>query len=144
MLLPSTINDQLCAATPDAVTTQLVMDTYLAGHLVSVSRERDAEVDFKLMDEVEDVWILAFRKPRASQRRLLGRFLAKDVFVGLGLYARGSLYGGNYTIRGQEVIDEWQRIFGDQVPVSSTRLDDCFGHVYRVEGDEDDDEDDEE
>jgi hypothetical protein len=131
VLVPVSVNLEIEEPSPNWSSMALTLDLFRAGQLVTVSRRREIEADFKLMDEVDEVWITAFRKPRGIQRRLLGRFLEKDVFVGLGLHDRRDLAGRKYVARANDVIADWGNRFGDMQPLRSDRMADYFGHVFR-------------
>lgn len=111
------------------VAADVIVGRYLAGHLVTVSRKSAADVDLEKLENVDEMWALCFRRPRPGWR-LFGRFLEKDLFVGLRLYDRNTL--GNiptYTKYAEETINDWKDKFGPIEPLRSNDLADYLSGV---------------
>jgi hypothetical protein len=108
-----------------------VVGRFITGHLLCVTRKSAKDADLEQLEDVDDVWALCFRKPRPGYR-LLGRFLARDMFVGFRLYDRHTLDGKKvYSARAAEIIDSWKRDFGSLNPLRSKDLSAYLGGVVR-------------
>lgn len=109
----------------------VLVGRFLAGHLLTVSRRSAEGVDLERLEGVDEMWALCFRAP-APGWRLFGRFLARDVFVGLRAYDRIVLDGrATYMAYAADTIDDW-RVFGRVPPVRSHALSDYLGgSMYR-------------
>lgn len=86
---------------------------FAAGHLVTVSRRSAPGVDLEQLEDQDEVWSLCFRRPRPGWR-LLGRFLERDVFVGLRLYER-------HFLRNRETTRDLLRKFPSFGRIASER-----------------------
>lgn len=109
-----------------------IIGRFVAGHMMSVSRQRrewpkNQAPTLERLEGIEDVWMLCFRKPPPGWR-LLGRFLCKDVFVGLVLIEKKDLFGKYEEFSGK-VIAEWEDLFEVQ-PVKSDEISENLGHVW--------------
>lgn len=110
-----------------------VLKFYLAGHLVTVCCDgrREARSDFKRIRDLTEVWALSSRRPKFDQYRLLGRFFARDVFVGLALLKRSELGDRkSYHLQASKIIDHWNVIFPQHEPLSGIKAADYFGGVF--------------
>ena len=107
------------------------MGRFMSGQLITVSRKSAEEVDLEQLENVDDVWVLCFRKPPPGWR-LLGRFAYQDAFIGLHPYDRNELDGRpTYTAIANGVITEWKQIIGDVAPLRSSNLGDYLtGVIY--------------
>lgn len=107
---------------------------FLAGHLVSVSRTNTLgkEADFLRLEDLDEVWRYAIvKKPRPGWR-ILGRFAAKDVFVGLTIASRIDLGSRRaYEAVAGEAINEWNRLLPGVQPLSGLSSSDYVGEVFR-------------
>lgn len=113
-------------------TTGVSMDTFRAGHLVSVSRAVDTEPDFKLLQNVDEIWAFSVRKPEDFQARLLGRFVQKDIFVATEMHLRTTLGAhANYHAMAVAAADNWDTVTGGIKPLRSSVNADYLGHVVR-------------
>lgn len=109
----------------------IVMSRFCSGQFLTVARTMEPEADLKRLVDVDEVWALAFRKPRSfGQGRLLGRFLERDVFVGLGLYLRDDLAGDAYSERADDAVALWQQRIKWE-PVRSDDLEAYLSSDYR-------------
>lgn len=104
-----------------AAEADAVMGRFIAGHFITVGRRRETDAHFKLLEGVDEVWALCFRKPRPGWR-VLGRFLEPDVFVGLREADRHELVGRRYAELASEVVQQWQLRFGPLEPFRSDDL----------------------
>lgn len=110
---------------------------FRSGGLVRVSRQMDVEADLKCMVGVDEIWVLCFRTPRPGGR-LLGRFIERDLFVGLGLYTREELAGAAYTQRGKDAVAEYERLLPHSPTVRSADLKDYLSpHFKDLDNDDD-------
>jgi hypothetical protein len=115
---------------PDAA-AETIVARYLAGHLMTVSRKSAADVELERLENVDEMWSLCFRRPRPGWR-LLGRFLERDLFIGLRIYDRNVLGNiPNYTKLATDTIGDWKEKFGAIEPIRSTDLADYLSGVYR-------------
>ena len=121
------------------VTADVLTTRYIAGHYMTVSEQKKVwkKGEGPLLErlvEVDEVWAICFRKPPPGWR-LLGRFLDKDVFVGLRFIDKPDL-AGRYKEVSAEVVGVWDEHF-DFEPIRSASLDDYIGHTW-VNKDEED------
>jgi len=66
------------------------------------------EPDLERLEGLDEVWALCFRRPRPGWR-VFGRFLQRDLFIGLLAYDRVVLNGGpTYSTRAAAVAPQWQ------------------------------------
>lgn len=132
MLVTREISDVLDTNEPyfPRATVEALIARFCTGQFVTVSREKEPEADLKRLVDVDEVWSMSFRTPRPGGR-LLGRFLERDVFVGLGLYLREELGGSTYSARAADTIAEWIRMLGNIEPVRSAELANYLSHTYR-------------
>jgi hypothetical protein len=84
---------------------------FQAGQFVTISLVGDLgkkRPDLERLTDLDEAWAMCFRAPMPGWR-LLGRFAAKSVFVGLSLLDRHTL-NGNRTYAGyaQAMIDKWE------------------------------------
>jgi hypothetical protein len=108
-----------------------IVGRYVAGYLLSVTRKSAKDADLEQLENLDDVWVLCFRRPRPGYR-VLGRFLERDIFVGFRLYDRHTLDGKKiYTARAAEIINDWKRDFGSLDPLRSQDLNAYLGGVFR-------------
>jgi hypothetical protein len=108
-----------------------IVGRYVAGYLLSVTRKSAEDADLEQLEDLDDVWALCLRKPRPGYR-LLGRFLERNMFVGLRLYDRHTLDGKIvYTARAAEIIDDWKRDLGSIEPLRSQDLNAYLSGVFR-------------
>lgn len=117
-----------------SVNLEKLTNLFCAGQYVSVSLKGDPDKrrpDFERLHSVQEVWAMCFRSVKANQWRLLGRFSQKNTFVGLGLYRRPELTGSQYTARANDVISEWQNLFGKAVPLMGQHKFDYLSGVVR-------------
>jgi len=98
--VPTEINDALTGQTAISDLTDpafaALIQEFVAGLYVTGSPNDDPQKrypEFERLANVNEVWVMAFRAPKFNQWRLMGRFLAFDNFVGLGLYRRSFLDG---------------------------------------------------
>lgn len=115
---------------PEAEATS-VNDRFMVGHVISISRERRRTAVLKKVEGVDAVWSLSYRKPKPGWR-LLGRFLERDVFVGLSLQPRARLGADAtaFTVAAQAVVSHWQALFPGLDPESSDAADDMLSPLY--------------
>ena len=131
------VHFELSQRSQNASSTQSTLDTFRAGWLINVSRRPEVKnAELKLLEKVDEVWAMAFRRPRMVQRRMLGRFIAKDIFVGLGLFAREDLAGKKYTNKANEAISAWEDRLACE-PLRSSSFSDYISPVFRDLDDDD-------
>lgn len=108
----------------------LVLGRYTKGYIVGVSRTHKGRGDLKWLQNLDEVWVLAFRKPVPGWR-LFGRFARKNVFIGLHLVPR-ELAGDTlqYAQQGQVMQDAWNLHFPDCEPFKRTEVSDYVGELW--------------
>jgi hypothetical protein len=113
------------------VAADVIVGRFVAGYLVDISRKSAKNVDLEQLEGIDDVWVLCFRRPRPGWR-ILGRFLERDVFVGLHAYDRHELGSkAKYTNAAKAIIEAWKAAFGAIEPLRSPNLDSYLSGVYR-------------
>ncbi len=95
--------------------------------MVTVSGAMDKRADFKRMVDTDEVWIMAFRKPKLGQGRLLGRFVDRNIFVGTVIASREEIAKVSYAAVAARVIDTWDEVTGGIPPMRSNNFEDYFG-----------------
>lgn len=105
---------------------------YSTGHLIKVSEQkkewgRNKGPHLERIHGADEVWAMCFRTPPPGWR-LFGRFLCKDVFVGLVFLEKFDVVK-RYEEVGGRVIEEWEKLF-NVPPLRSLSLDDYIGHVW--------------
>lgn len=104
----------------------VVMDSFMKrwNMFVTLTYKKRARPDLERLDDLDEVWAMCFRKPRPGWR-LLGRFVQKDSFVGLGLYDRRDLSTrAKYVSAATQAIVDWKAIFGGLAPLNGQGPDD--------------------
>jgi hypothetical protein len=107
--------------------------SYAAGHLVTVSLAGNSEArpDMERLAEIDEVWALCFRVPNPGWR-FLGRFLQRDLFIGLRAYDRHELgRRKDYHRKAEGVIEDWNSLFEGLEPCRGTRVNDYLSGVWR-------------
>jgi len=107
---------------------------FAAGQLVRVSLVGDPQKkkpDLELLTDLDEAWAMCFRKPRPGWR-LFGRFVDRNVFIGLCLVDRNQMKGFRaYGQIAQNMIDKWNRDFSSLHPVRSNSLADYLSGTIR-------------
>jgi hypothetical protein len=114
--VPEEINEVLAGEAralgfPDPSPSAGVRQLYIAGYLVSGTLFGDPASKaphFERLLRVNEVWVMCMRAPRDNQWRLMGRFTAQNVFVGLRLFSRAFLNGdAHYHQQAQDFEQNW-------------------------------------
>ena len=114
---------------PDLAAEKLI-GIYSAGQLLTVSRRvTKRKPDVEQIEGYDQVWALCARAPKPGWR-ILGRWYEKSTFVALRPWDKNLLFR-NYERAALEVIEDWQELFGAQVPHSAAGVEDYVGGVYR-------------
>lgn len=135
LMLPPEIDALLDGKRPETgfpeLAADLVVGRYVAGHLITVSRKPAPDVDLKKLEGLDEIWTLCFRRPRPGWR-IIGRFLERDLFVGLRAYDRHDLGTRfSYSGKGVGIIGDWEEYFGGIQPLRSNDLNDYLSGVFR-------------
>lgn len=132
MLVPKEVGDMLDASEPyfPRATVEALFARFCAGQFMTVTRKKGVRADLERLENVDEVWSMCFRTPRPGGR-LLGRFLDRDVFVGLSIHYREDLAGRKYEARAADAVDIWNSKVAPATPVRSNQLSDYLGHTYR-------------
>ena len=92
-----------------------LMQRFVAGMYVTGALRGDPKKlrpDFERLVGIEEVWAMCFREPKFNQWRLMGRFIAFNTFVGLGLYRRQFLNGEKkYHTQAERFLEHWNTIY---------------------------------
>ncbi len=95
-------------------------------------RDNPRHPDLERLTDVDEVWAFCFRRVKGNQWRLLGRFVAKDHFVGLGFYRRTELEG-QYAAKAFEAAVRWPDYLGRREPIRGEHWSDYLtGNVQDV------------
>lgn len=87
---------------------------YCAGQLTTISQKRNVRrPDLERLEGCDEVWSFCFRKPKPGWR-LLGRFYGKDHLILLRGWDKHKLFK-RYAEASQQIIDDWQDLFGTKV-----------------------------
>jgi hypothetical protein len=108
-----------------------VVGRFIGGHVLTVSRKcakRRNNVDLEQLEELPETWGLCYRRPRPGWR-LFGRFLERDVFVGLRLDDRHDI-GSNFAKVAHDIKDDWANTFGKVSPLLGARVEDYISGAY--------------
>jgi hypothetical protein len=112
---------------------------FSANWLVTVSkRKADSrkikrpQPDLERLEGFDEVFALCARKP-APGWRILGRFYEQGVFVATRAWDKKVLFS-RYSAAAQEVIEDWDDLFGDQ---EVHRSDDWSGYIGEAHNDVD-------
>jgi len=114
---------------PETLADQ-VIGRFIAGHLIRVSRKSKSNVDLEQLEGLDEIWALCFRKPKPGWR-VFGRFLEKDLFVGLRAHDRHE-FGSRFSFSGKAsgILSDWEELFGTIPPLRSDKLSDYLSGVY--------------
>ena len=114
---------------PDVAAERLI-GIYSAGQLLTVSRKvTKRKPDVEQIEGYDQVWALCVRKPIPGWR-ILGRWYEKSTFIALRPWDKNHLFR-NYARAAQEVMEDWQELFGAQAPHSAQDVEGYVGGVYR-------------
>lgn len=112
-----------------------VIGPFLAGHSLSVSRicaKRKERVELEQLEGLNETWGICYRRPKPGWR-LFGRFLVRDVFIGLRLYDRRNI-GSDYKSVADQIDEDWKRVLGTQPYIQSADISDYLsGSHYDVD-----------
>jgi hypothetical protein len=113
LLVPYEINEALKAIV-DLPKIRSILQRYISGMYVTASLQGDPNghrPDLERLTNVNEVWVMCFRQPRFDQWRLMGRFIAPNVFVALALFRREFLNGDkNYQVIAEKFAAAWPTI----------------------------------
>jgi predicted glycoside hydrolase/deacetylase ChbG (UPF0249 family) len=84
--------------------------------------------DIERLENFDEVWALCARKPTPGWR-ILGRFYEKHVFIALRAWDKHVLVN-RYDEATDEVIKDWNKLFGGQQAHSGKELADYLGEAY--------------
>jgi hypothetical protein len=121
------------AGFPDHVADALIKN-YVAGYFITGSmlgNPSGKKPDLERLLGHDEIWVFCFRKPQQQQWRLFGRFLRRNVFVGVRLHHRGELGGKNYNLCAMGALADWNAISGNTEPLKGTELKDYVSEPCR-------------
>jgi hypothetical protein len=109
---------------PDSRAHALI-DSFLAGEFLSVSLSGDPSKkspELERMSNVDEVWLICFRKASHNQWRIMGRFSKFNTFIGLTMHKRCDLAGKskgrkNYELKAEDFIERWKDCFRGAEPL---------------------------
>jgi hypothetical protein len=113
-----------------SVEAETILARFFLGHSIWVTFESAKDCDLERLEDLDEIWAFCFRRPKPGWR-LLGRFLAHNIFIGLNAYDRHQLgtaarYGHIAT---SAVTDRWKSIFGKTEPYRGNATRDYMGGV---------------
>ncbi len=138
--VPTEIEAVLCGVLPTSEypnpKLSALVQRYIAGYYVTASLcgnpNKKNKPDFEKLTGLDEAWAMCFRDTKVNQWRLLGRFIEKNVYVGLGLYRRSILNGQKtYHSKAVEFLDRWDRIRPFQSVVRSNSVEDYISEPVR-------------
>lgn len=98
---------------------------------VSLSGQPIREADMERLEGLDEVWAVCIRKPRPGWR-IFGRFVHRDVFVGLRAYDRNFLgMKEHYNAVASQIPAIWDAEVGAISPLSGVTIGDYLSEVYR-------------
>ena len=108
----------------------LLLGRFVNGLILGVSDKPSGRGDLKHLQNLDESWVLAFRKPIPGWR-LFGRFAAPKVFVGLHLVPREDAGDQvQYAEQARKMIQKWEKRFPGTEPFSSDNIDDYLGPMW--------------
>jgi len=110
-----------------------VVSRYIGGYIICVSLQGKSAsyIDLERLQGVDEVWTLCFRSPKPGWR-LLGRFAARDQFIGLRLYNRFEINTRpKYEAAAAQVIADWHGVLGSDEPIRKSTIDDYLSGTIR-------------
>ena len=119
LLVPAEIKAVLCGSLPTNEYPNprfsALIQNYIAGNYVSASLcgnpDKRLKPDFERLTDMDEAWAMCFRATKQNQWRLFGRFVQKNVFVGLALCRRSFLNGEKtYHAKAVEIFGHWGSI----------------------------------
>jgi len=115
------------------VGAEIFFGVFSAGQLMTLSRKKTKQKpDLEMLDEHDEVWAMCIRNPKPGWR-ILGRWFdeveGQRVFVALRAWDKTKLFA-NYAVAANEVIDDWNEMFGGVAPKRATNLGDYVGGVF--------------
>lgn len=109
-----------------------VIDRYLTGNRVTVSKDKDADVNLKQLTPIAaEIWEIRSKKERPATR-VFGSFVQKDVFVGLTWAFRpelGAIHSKEWKFALQQYKHEWHKLFPTYAPLSGETFDDYLSNI---------------
>lgn len=113
-----------------APAAEILIGRYAAGQMVTVSRKlTDAKPDLERLVGAHEVWALCPRRPPPGWR-ILGRWFAKDQLVAFRAWDKNYLFR-NYPRAAQEVIEDWEELFGAMAPHGGNTVEDYLSGLFK-------------
>lgn len=104
-----------------ALVQRYIGGLWLRGSLIGDPKKKGPE--FERLLKVDEVWVMCFRLPKFNQWRLMGRFVAHNEFVALGLYKRSFLNGdAKYQSIAERFIARWPLVTHYQAVLRGTKI----------------------
>lgn len=110
-----------------------IMDSFVAGRLISTSSSRNKDVQLKLLDtSPRGLWELRATKPKPGIR-LLGLFAKKDCLIILNWRERPFLTSRRlWSEAFRECKAKWNGLFYTYGPMEETNCDDYISNIHNV------------
>jgi hypothetical protein len=102
---------------------------FIRGNIVGVSRTHRSKAELKWLTNLPEIWVYCFRKPSPGWR-LFGRFVRKNVFVGLHCVPRevcGDLVG--YAKQAEFCVQIWENLFPNEDPFTAGNFESYLGEM---------------
>lgn len=111
-----------------------IMDSFVAGRLISASSVRNSDVQLKLLDtSPRGLWELRATNPKPGIR-LLGLFAQKDCLVILSWRERAFLRSSRrrWSEAFRDCKSKWNGLFYTYVPMEESNCDDYISNIHNV------------
>ena len=109
-----------------------VIDRYLDGRRVTVSNDKDADVNMKQLTPTSDeVWEIRSKKEPPAIR-VFGSFVKKDIFVGLTWAFRielGEIDSKEWELALRAYKHEWKKLFHAYTPLSGDNFNEYLSNI---------------
>lgn len=97
-----------------AVEAEKMIGIFCAGQYITLSRKKNkVRPDLEKLEGFDEVWSFCLRRPVPGWR-LLGRFIQKDHLILLRGWDKHKLIK-QYETASQQIIDDWEALFGTKV-----------------------------
>jgi hypothetical protein len=97
-----------------AFEAERLIGIYCAGQLITISQKKnERRPNLERLEGFDEAWSFCFRRPKPGWR-LLGRFFRKDHLILLRGWDKHQLFK-RYAEASQQIIDDWEELFGTKV-----------------------------
>lgn len=102
---------------------------FVRGNIIGVSRKHSSKAELKWLMNVPESWVYCFRTPPPGWR-LFGRFVRKNIFVGLNCAPR-ELCGDpvGYAKQASIATERWDALFPNELPFLAKDFESYLGEM---------------